>query len=359
MSKCLQMFSRLLIVLGFMMVARGLLAVPYAQPPVPQDNPLTAAKIRLGKMLFFDPVLSADGSISCNSCHNVFGSGTDNRAVSMGVQGKLGGRSSPTVWNAAFLSVLFWDGRAGSLEEQALGPITNPIEMGTDSIETVVNRLKQIPDYEKMFKEAFGSQGISPKTIGQAIASFERTLITEKSPYDRFQAGDSGALTADAKKGFELFQSVGCISCHGGPHFAGPPIPMGTGFFQKFPVVPGTSFDQKYGFSQDPGRMSVTGKAEDKNMWRVPTLRNIAITAPYFHNGSVPTLQEAIRVMAKVQLHRDLSDDEVQKIGSFLEALTGEFPAITAPRLPQPHGYSFYMPQAFSKNSAQPVKKAG
>ncbi len=308
------------------------------QAPAPADNPVTAEKVELGKALYFDPRLSVNGTQSCNSCHNVMAGGDDNRAFSQGAEGKLGGRSAPTVWNAAFQSVQFWDGRAASLEEQAAGPITNPVEMGMPSAQAAIDRIASIPGYRELFSKAFGSSEITMDRITKAIASYERTLITPNSPYDRFVKGDQSALTAEQQQGMDLFASVGCTSCHSGANFSGPAMQPGQGFFMKFPVFTDNKYVTQYELMKDKGREEVTGNKADAHKFRVPTLRNVALTAPYFHNGSVKTLDEAVRVMAKTQLNKDLSDSDVSKIVAFLEALTGEFPQQTMPRLPGTSG---------------------
>lgn len=304
-----------------------------ANPPVPADNPITAAKIELGKQLFFDPRLSIDGSISCNSCHNVMSSGTDNRRGSVGVGGQIGGRGAPTVWNAAFLSAQFWDGRAATLEDQAKGPILNPIEMGMPSQKATVDRLKAIPGYVQSFDAVFGKEGITYDNIAKAIATYERTLITSNSPFDRYMRGDKSAMSDAAVRGMKLVDKVGCTSCHNGPNFAGPDMPVGTPFLQKFPTYD-SKYTKQYKLKDDTGRHSVTKNNNDKYMWRVPTWRNVALTAPYFHNGLVQTLDEAVRVMAKTQLDKTLKEKEVKDIVAFLNALSGEFPAQTMPHLP-------------------------
>lgn len=305
------------------------------QVPVPKDNPLTEEKIELGKQLYFDPRLSSSGTVSCNSCHNVMAGGEDNRNVSVGIEGKTGGRSAPTVWNSAFYSVQFWDGRAPTLEEQAKGPITNPVEMGMPSHKVAVERIKSLKGYEVQFKKVFGgSHPVNIDNIAKAIASYERTLVTPDAPFDLYLKGDKKAMTEEQIKGFELFKTVGCTSCHTGPIFAGPTLPIGTGFYMKFPTFPGTEFDKKYEFSKDLGRYEQTKNDAEKNMWRVPTLRNVALTAPYFHNGSVKTLDEAVKVMAKTQLNKDLNKDDAKKIAAFLHSLTGKFPEQKMPRLP-------------------------
>jgi cytochrome c peroxidase len=309
-------------------------------PPIPKDNPQSDAKITLGKTLYFDPRLSSTGTVSCNSCHNVMLGGDDNRPVSFGVHGKLGPRSSPSVWNSAFLSVQFWDGRAASLEEQAKGPVTNPIEMGMPDWDVVIKRLQAIPGYQPLFKTAFPEEKtpLNADNAAKAIAAYERTLITPNSPYDRYVQGDKKALTEQQVKGMELVAEVGCLSCHSGANFSGPTQKMGTGFFMKFPTFAGSKYDVQYELLKDPGRYEVTKKDADKHLWRVPTWRNIALTAPYFHNGAVPTLDEAVKVMAKTQLNKELDDAQVKAIVAFLGSLTGEFPEQTMPRLPETTG---------------------
>ncbi|HHJ81288.1 MAG TPA: cytochrome-c peroxidase, partial [Candidatus Tenderia electrophaga] len=292
--------------------------------PAPANNPTTPEKVELGKQLFFDPRLSVDGTVSCNSCHNIMSSGTDNRPTSAGVDGQRGGRSAPTVWNAAFLSAQFWDGRAATLEEQAKGPPLNPIEMGMPSEAAVVERLNSIPGYVEQFKLAFGGKdAVSYDNMAKAIAAFERTLITANSNYDRFLSGEKTALSEQAQRGKKVFEQSGCNACHSGANFAGPTLPIGEGFYQKFPSI-ASDYDHKYKLSEDKGRFEVTKDRADMNKWRVPSLRNIALTAPYFHNGSVETLDEAVRVMAKTQLGLDINDQDVDDVVAFLQSLNGE-----------------------------------
>lgn len=304
--------------------------------PIPKDNPQTPQKIELGKALYFDPRLSKDGTISCNTCHNVMGAGDDGRPVGVGIRGQRGGRGSPTVWNSAHNTVQFWDGRAATLEEQAVGPLTNPVEMGMESHDAVMKRVAKIPGYLDMFKKAFPKDK-NPQTIdnlAKAIASFERTLVTPDSPFDLYKRGNKKALNASAVRGMKLVDEIGCTSCHNGPNFAGEGFKMGEGNYQPFPQIPGSKYDKQYDLLSDLGRFDVTKNAEDKNKWRVPTWRNVAVTAPYFHNGKVQTLDEAVRVMAKTQLDTDLKEDQVEDIVEFLKSLTGKFPTITAPKLP-------------------------
>ncbi len=309
------------------------------KPPIPKDNPQTNEKIELGKMLYFDPRLSKDGTLSCNSCHNVMAGGDDKRKFSSGVNGHRGGRSSGTVFNSAFYSVQFWDGRAASLEEQAKGPLINPVEMGNANHDEVIKRVKKIPGYVKAFNKVFGGKNsLTIDNLVKAIASYERTLITPNSDFDRYMKGDKKAMSALAQIGYKTFNSVGCVTCHSGSNFSGPSLPEGTGFFMKFPTIDGTAYDKKYKFTKDKGRFEVTKKKEDMFMFRVPTLRNIDQTAPYFHNGAVATLDEAVRVMAKTQLNKDLKKEEVKEIVAFLGALAGSIPPQTMPVLPPTPG---------------------
>lgn len=306
-----------------------------AKPPIPADNPMTAAKIELGKMLYFDTRLSKDNTLSCNSCHDVSKGGVDNQQFSKGVRGQLGGRNSPTVWNSAFHSVQFWDGRANTLEDQAIGPMTNPVEMGMDNHQLLVEKLRGVPGYMKEFDKVFGKKdSLTLENMAKAIAAFERTLIAADSPFDRYIKGNKKAMSAEALEGMQLFQTVGCVACHQGPNFSGPSMPVGTGFYMRFPNFAGNEYDKKYGFSKDEGRFQVTKNESDKHMFRVPTLRNVELTYPYFHNGAVKELPEAVRVMAKSQLNKDLSDGEVTKLVAFLKSLTSPLPKITPPKIP-------------------------
>lgn len=303
--------------------------------PAPANNPTTAEKVALGKMLYHDPRLSSSGTVSCASCHNVMLGGEDNRGGSVGVGGQVGGRSAPTVWNSAFNKVQFWDGRAASLEEQAAGPVTNPIEMGMKSWDDVVVRLKAIEGYQQAFTKAFGKDSISKDNATKAIAAYERTLITPNSAFDKYVKGNKSAMTEQQVRGMNKAVELGCTSCHSGPAFNGP------GTFQKFPVIDNGYFEAKYDFKKDKGLAEVTGKKEDEHFWKVPTLRNIALTAPYFHNGKVKTLEGAVKIMAKLQLGQDLEDADVADITAFLNALTGEFPEQSLPQLPAYSGKTF------------------
>lgn len=303
-------------------------------PPAPKNNPITTAKVELGKQLFHDPRISKDGTVSCASCHNVMLSGGDNRAFSAGVDGKLGGRSAPTVFNAALHSVQFWDGRAATLEDQAKGPMTNPVEMAMPNHDEVIARLKQIPGYVASFDKVFGKNALNIDNVAKAIATYERTLLTP-SRFDKFLRGDKNALNAQEKRGYQLVQDVGCITCHNGPNANGPVAEFGQFEYRRFPTFTDNEYVKKYDLLKDKGRAEHTKNTEeDSHMWRVASWRNVAITAPYFHNGSVKTLDEAVRLMAKVQLNKDLKEDQVADIVAFLGSLTGELPKQTMPQLP-------------------------
>mgnify|MGYP005849034223 CR=1 FL=1 len=309
------------------------------QPPIPEDNPVSEARTELGKMLFFDPRMSSTGTVSCNSCHNLMEGGDDSRPTSFGVHGKLGGRNAPTVWNAAFLSVQFWDGRAPTLEAQAKGPLVNPVEMGMPSTANAAARINRISGYQPYFDRAFGKGAeITIDRIAKAIATFERSLVTPGSSYDRFVQGEKEALSEQQQRGMEKFAEVGCTACHSGANFSGPQLPMGTGFFQKFPTFSDSRYVEEYDLLEDRGRAEATGKDADAHMWRVPTLRNVEHTAPYFHNGVVTSLEEAIRVMASTQLDLDLEARDVADIKAFLQSLSGPFPELTLPRIPSGPG---------------------
>lgn len=316
-----------LTIAGSISVASAWDALP-TTAPAPADNPTTEEKVELGKMLYHDPRLSSTGTVSCASCHNTMLGGEDNRPNSMGVNGQTGGRSAPTVWNAAFNAVQFWDGRAPSLEAQAAGPVTNPIEMGMKDWDEVVARLKTIKGYNEAFAKVFGDNSVSKDNATKAIAAYERTLITPNSPYDKYVGGEKDALTEQQVRGMNKMAELGCTSCHSGAAF------NGAGAFQKFPVHDNPYFAAQYHFKKDKGLAEVSKKEEDEHFWKVPTLRNIALTAPYFHNGSVKTLDEAIKIMAKLQLDKDLSKEEVADIEAFLEGLTGQFPKQSMPALP-------------------------
>ncbi|MBP6483761.1 MAG: cytochrome C biogenesis protein CcsA [Rhodoferax sp.] len=307
-------------------------------PPIPADNPMTVEKIALGKRLFFDPRFSSTGTVSCNTCHNLMLGGDDGRPTSMGVHGLTGPRNAPTVWNAAFHPSQFWDGRAASLEEQAKGPVVAAVEMGMKDLDDAISRVRRIPGYQTAFARVFG--GENPVTVdnaAQAVAAFERTLVTPNSAYDRWATGEQSAMTPQQVRGLARFDQLGCTGCHQPPTFSGPTKPGG--HFAVFPFHD-SAYVAQYRLRDDVGRLAVTQRERDRHKYKIPTLRNVALSAPYFHNGAVSTLPEAVRVMARSQMNVEVPDAEVEDIVAFLNALTGKFPEITLPRLPATPGSS-------------------
>jgi cytochrome c peroxidase len=309
-----------------------------ARAPEPEDNPSTADKVELGKQLFFDPRFSSTGTVSCNTCHNLMLGGDDNRPTSMGVHGRTGPRNAPTVWNAAFHASQFWDGRAASLEEQAKGPVVAKVEMGLSDLEQAIARVRMIPGYREAFARVFGGDApVSVDNAARAVAAFERTLITPNSPYDRWAAGDKNAMTPQQVRGLEHFDRLGCSGCHQPPGFSGPH--KRGGHFAVFPFHDGP-YVEHYRLRDDLGRQTHSGRDSDRHKYKVPTLRNVALTAPYFHNGQVESLDRAVHIMAEAQMNERLPADTVADIVAFLNALTGEFPAMALPRLPPTVGHS-------------------
>jgi len=303
-----------------------------AEPLVPLDNPQTKAKIALGKRLFFDAsLLGPKSTLSCNSCHTLKDGGDDGRSRSKGQNGELSQRSAPGLWNIGLQTVLYWDGRSTSLENQALDHLRDPIISAWPGIGRAVDHLSQSASYISDFKKAFpNNPEVSGINLARALASFERSLLAPNSPFDRYIKGNKSAISKSAKRGMEIFNNTGCLACHFGVNFAGPaPGPamgMGDGFYELFPNNLGSKYEDQYHLTADIGRFEYTGLPGEKYMWRVPPLRNIELTAPYFHNGSVSTLEEAIRVMAKTQTRKVLSDSEVNDVAAFLRSLTGETP---------------------------------
>jgi len=239
-----------------------------------------------------------------------------------------------------FQSVQFWDGRAKDLEEQAKGPLINPIEMSMEDHDFVMNRVKKIPGYVTQFDKVFGKGKVTIDNAAKAIAAYERTLITPDSPFDKYLKGNKRAMSAQAVRGMKTVIELNCVQCHNGVNLSGPPLPVGEANWQKFPLIPDEEYTPKYRFLDDKGRAEVTKNPEHERYYRVPTWRNVAITAPYFHNGSVKTLDEAVRVMAKVQLGKTLTDVQVADIVEFLKATTGVIPKQRLPLLPQTPGSS-------------------
>lgn len=298
--------------------------------PIPADNPMTVEKVELGKMLYFDKRLSIDGTVSCATCHKPDYAYAEPRATSEGIDGLVGERNSPSVINTAYFTTMFWDGRAKSMEEQAAGPMENPIEMGHD-IAVISKQLNEIPEYKAMFQTAFGEPA-SKETITKAIAAFERTVLSGNSPYDQYMNGDQNAMGADAIAGMNLFRGKAlCATCHTPPLFS-------NGNF----VNAGIGMDKE---EPDAGRMLVTNSPSDMGAFRVAPLREVEHTSPYFHDGSVESLEEAVRIMAEGGIDNpniypvfravpELSDEEIGQLVEFLMALSGEYPIYKEPKLP-------------------------
>ncbi len=287
-------------------------------------NPVTEEKVALGRMLYYDTRLSKSQEISCNTCHLLEKFGVDNEPTSEGHKGQRGDRNSPSVYNAAGHFAQFWDGRAANVEEQAKAPVLNPVEMAMPDEASVMKVLKSMPQYVAAFRAAFpdDKDPVTFDNMARAIGAFERKLVTP-GRWDKFLKGDATALTRAELAGLQTFLDANCQSCHMGPYIGGT-------MFQKLGVVKPWP-DQK-----DLGRFQVTKNEADKMMFKVPSLRNVAKTAPYFHDGSVPTLEEAVSKMAEYEIGKELAPDEVAAIVTFLDALTGEIPTdyIAKPELP-------------------------
>lgn len=300
--------------------------------PIPGDalplkaNPSNPEKIALGKMLFFDPRLSSSGLISCNSCHNLGTGGVDGLETSVGHGWQKGPRNSPTVLNAVFNIAQFWDGRAKDLKEQAMGPVQAAVEMHSTPERTVAT-LRSMPEYVERFKRAFPGENdpVSFRNMAGAIEVFEATLTTPNSRLDQFLNGKTDALNAKEKSGLDLFLSKGCAPCHSGVNLGG------TGYF-PFGVVEKPGADVLP--PNDKGRFAVTKTASDEYRFKSPSLRNIALTAPYFHSGKVWDLHQAVAIMGTAQVGAKLEDAEIDQIVAFLESLTGDQPKIEFPTLP-------------------------
>ncbi len=306
-------------------VALELFAPLPSTVPALRDNRITPEKIELGKALFFDPRLSASGVFSCNSCHNVGTGGDDNLETSIGHGWQKGPRNSPTVFNAVFNEAQFWDGRAEDLKAQAKGPIQAGVEMA-NTPENVVLTLKSMPQYVAWFEGAFPGEAdpVTFDNMARAIEAFEATLITP-APFDAYLNGDDQALTFEQKKGLSLFMAKGCAACHNG-------VNVGGHGYYPFGVIerPGADILPE----NDKGRFAVTQTADDEYVFRASPLRNIAVTAPYFHSGKVWDLEQAVGIMGSSQLGEELNDEEVRLITAFMHSLTGQVPEVTYPILP-------------------------
>ena len=293
----------------------------YANEPVRPIGTFTtdAEKVALGKDLFHDGRLSADNSISCSSCHGLDTGGVDNEQFSAGVGGQLGGVNAPTVYNAVYNFVQFWDGRAATLEDQAAGPPLNPVEMACESFDEIVAKLAADKEMVKRFKAIYPDKGITQETITDAIAEFERTLTTPNSAFDKYLKGDASAISAEAKNGYDLFCQNGCAACHCGANLGGLSYEY-MGLYADYFADRGTELT-----IEDNGRFKETANERDRHRFKTPGLRNVALTWPYYHDGTRLTLEDAVRDMAKYELGKSFSDSEVSDVVAFLNTLTGEF----------------------------------
>ena len=283
--------------------------------PLPRALTLDPGKVALGNNLFHDVRLSSDDTISCSSCHDLSGGGSDNRSHSIGVDGGVGAVNAPTVLNSGFNFVQFWDGRAPTLEDQIDGPVHHPLEMASNW-EQVLGKLKQDQDYRARFSTLY-KDGITPDNVKDAIATFERSLFTPDSSFDRYLRGEADALAVDEQHGWQLFQSYGCASCHQG-------VNLGGNFYERMGLMGDYFGDRGNPTEADNGRYNVTRNQDDMHYFRVPSLRNVAFTYPYFHDGSVDNLHDAVRTMAKYQLGRNMPDEDVEAIVAFLVSLSGQ-----------------------------------
>lgn len=330
---------RLTAILIPLLVAIPLLTAFSADPPlglkpvkVPKDNPMTEAKIELGKQLYFDPRLSKDNTISCASCHDPDKGWSNDAPVATGIGGQKGGRNSPTILNAAYHRFQFWDGRAGSLEEQALGPMQNPIEMGM-KLDDIEQKLNDVPGYKTQFKEVFGTDTITANDVAKAIAAFERTVLSGNAPYDKYEAGDKDALSESAERGMKLFfGKANCSACHSGSNFT-------DRAFHNIGI--GMDADEP-----DKGRVEISKLGGDTGSFKTPGLRDIAKSAPYMHDGSLKTLEDVVEHYNKGGIENpyldeelfplELTDEEKKDLVTFLkEGLASEnYPDVEPPKLP-------------------------
>ncbi len=283
--------------------------------PIPLSNLFDKNKAILGDKLFHDPRLSKNNSVACASCHSLFTAGADRLTVSIGINGLSGQMNAPTVFNSGFNFSQFWDGRTSSLEEQVAGPIKNNKEMAT-SWQEILPKLNADKFYPTAFNQLY-VDGITAKNVANAIAEFERSLTTPNSLFDQYLRGNKKALSTDALLGYQKFVDYGCVSCHQG-------VNIGGNMFQKFGVMD-DYFADKNDTVSNLGRYNVTKQAQDKHVFKVPSLRNVAVTGPYLHDGSIKSLSETISIMGYYQLGQQLTDTDIAQLRSFLESLTGEW----------------------------------
>jgi cytochrome c peroxidase len=301
-------------------IAPSIAASEPIQPIKPPSN-INLGMVELGKKLYFDPRLSKSGFISCNSCHNLSMGGTDNIPTSIGDKWQQGPINAPTVLNSSLNVAQFWDGRAADLKAQAGGPIANPGEMAF-SHTLAIGVLESIPGYVREFKQVFGKDKITIEEVTSAIAEFEKTLVTPNSRFDLWLLGKKDALNADELAGYKIFKDSGCVACHNGEA-------VGGNSFQKMGIVEPYKTKATAG-----GRADVTGKDADRFNFKVPTLRNVELTYPYFHDGAANTLPEAVDIMGRLQLGKKFTSDENAKVVAFLKTLTGDQPNFALPILP-------------------------
>lgn len=285
--------------------------------PLPESVDVDMDKVILGRSLYHDTILSGDGTVSCATCHMLEHGGAEPRKTSTGIRGQKGPINSPTVLNSAYNFVQFWDGRAKDLQEQAAGPVANPIEMGADW-KDVVAKIKKNDEYAAAFAKVY-DDGVTQDNVTDAIAEYEKSLITP-SRFDAYLRGDESAITEQEKRGYQTFKEVGCTACHTG-------IIVGGTMFQKLGLVKNYFADRGTPLTEaDMGRFNVTKNEADKHFFKVPTLRNVELTPPYLHDGSRETLEETVALMGKYQLGRELTQQQVDDIVAFLKSLTGELP---------------------------------
>ena len=289
--------------------------------PIPDSLAVDARKVALGEALYHDTRLSGDGTVSCATCHGINTAGVDNKQYSEGIKGQLGGVNAPTSFNACFNFVQFWDGRAATLAEQAGGPPLNPVEMGSASFDEIAARLSADADFTARFKAVY-PEGLNEQTITDAIAEYEKTLVTPNSPFDRYLKGEKDVMTAEQVEGYALFKDYNCATCHAGVAMGGQSYEL---MGARADYFKDREINSKSGLTDaDNGRWAQTKVERDRYRFKTPTLRNVALTWPYYHDGSVPTLDKAIDMMARYQVGREMPAADVQKVQSFLQALTGE-----------------------------------